>query len=402
MLNGKLFIGIITARVSESEQRKLLAGILSQAEKYNIHAAVFSNIYNFNEYYADVEVENKIYDLIESERLDGIILAAESIMNHELQTFIYNKICSRNIPVVVTDAIIDEFICVNNNVRSDFQDIARHLIDIHEFKDIDILTGCENLETSHERVAGVRDVFEERNIPFSEKNIIYGDFWKDSGERLAMEYISGKRNLPQAIICASDYMAYGLIDTFFENDIAVPDDVTVISYEYVGERFNHSPILTTYHRNREAVGAKAVSILYSMITGSPEEEISLNGCMIYGNTCSCKIDREHLKIELNNVRNVQYYTNLNLCGNFEQQLTSCRSIKDYIKVLQDFSYLIRNIAGIYLCLYENWCSLNEKTNIYVNTNAEIMTFYRIISPEYSDSNPHFFKRHMLFPEELYG
>ena len=102
------------------------------------------------------------------------------------------------------------------------------------------------------------------------------------------------------------------------------------------------------------------------------------------------------------MRNVQYYTNLNLCGNFEQQLTACRSINDYIRVLQDFSYLIRNIAGIYLCLYENWCSLNEKTNIYVNTNDEIMTFYRIISPEYSDSNPHFFKRHMLFPEELYG
>lgn len=402
MLNGKLFIGIITARVSESEQHKILAGIFSQAEKYNIHVAVFSNIYNFNEYHADVEVENKIYDLIESERLDGLILTAESVMNHDLQMFIYNKICSINIPVVVTDAVLNGFTCINNDVRSDFRDIALHLTDVHGFTDIDILTGFENVETSHERVAGIRDVFEEKNIPFSEKNVIFGNFWNDSGEKLAMEYISGKRKLPQAIVCANDYMAYGIIDTFFENDIIVPDDVTVISYEYVGERFYHTPILTTYRRNREAIGAKAVSILYSMITGSPEEEISLKGCMICGNTCSCKIDRDHLKTELNNVRNVQYYTNLNLCGNFEQQLTACKSINDYIRVLQDFAYLIRNIAGIYLCLYENWCSLNEKTNLYVNTNDEIMAFYRIISPQYYDSNPHFFKRHMLFPEELYG
>ena len=402
MLNGKLFIGIITARASESEQHKILAGIFSQAEKYNIHVAVFSNIYNFNEYHADVEVENKIYDLIESERLDGLILTAESVMNHDLQMFIYNKICSINIPVVVTDAVLNGFTCINNDVRSDFRDIALHLTDVHGFTDIDILTGFENVETSHERVAGIRDVFEEKNIPFSEKNVIFGNFWNDSGEKLAMEYINKQRNLPQAIVCANDYMAYGIIDTFFENDIIVPDDVTVISYEYVGERFYHTPILTTYHRNREAVGAKAVSILHSMITGSPEEEISLKGCMICGNTCSCKIDRDHLKTELNNVRNVQYYTNLNLCGNFEQQLTACKSINDYIRVLQDFAYLIRNIAGIYLCLYENWCSLNEKTNLYVNTNDEIMAFYRIISPEYSDSNPHFFKRHMLFPEELYG
>ena len=91
MLNDKLFIGIITARVSASEQHKILAGIFSQAEKYNIHVAVFSNIYNFNEYHANVEVENKIYDLIESERLDGLILTAESIINQELQMRIYNK-----------------------------------------------------------------------------------------------------------------------------------------------------------------------------------------------------------------------------------------------------------------------------------------------------------------------
>lgn len=402
MLNDKLFIGIITARVSASEQHKILAGIFSQAEKYNIHVAVFSNIYNFNEYHANVEVENKIYDLIESKRLDGLILTAESIINQELQMRIYNKICNRNIPVVVTGVVLNGLKCINNDVRSDFRDIAHHLIDVHGFTDIDILTGFENVETSHERAAGICDVFEEKNIPFSEKNIIFGNFWNDSGEKLAMEYISGKRKLPQAIVCANDYMAYGIIDTFFENDIIVPDDVTVISYEYVGERFYHTPILTTYRRNREAIGAKAVSILYSMITGLPEEEISLKGCMICGNTCSCKIDRDYLRTELNNMRNVQYYTNLNFCGNFEQQLTICRSINDYIRVLQDFAYLIRNIAGIYLCLYENWCSLNEKTNLNVNTNDEIMIFYRIISPEYSDSNPHFFKRHMLFPEKLYG
>ncbi|MBR1555297.1 MAG: phosphoserine phosphatase, partial [Oscillospiraceae bacterium] len=101
-----LRIGVITAQASQSEQRQLLDGVLSQAQKLNIATAVFSNIYNFQKYYAGTEVENKIYDLIVSERIDGVILTAESILNPELQQYIYQKITSRNVPVVVTGAVI--------------------------------------------------------------------------------------------------------------------------------------------------------------------------------------------------------------------------------------------------------------------------------------------------------
>ena len=46
----------------------------------------------------------------------------------------------------------------------------------------------------------------------NEDRIIYGDYWMTSGEKLADEYITGARPLPQAIACANDYMAYGLCD----------------------------------------------------------------------------------------------------------------------------------------------------------------------------------------------
>ena len=36
MIDGKIIIGIIASRASESEQRDMLGGILAQAEKLNI------------------------------------------------------------------------------------------------------------------------------------------------------------------------------------------------------------------------------------------------------------------------------------------------------------------------------------------------------------------------------
>ncbi len=403
-MKDKKLIGVIVGRASESVQKIMLDGIISQAEKYGFDTAVISNIYNFSylEYFASIEVENKIYELIESPRLDGIVVMAETLSESDLRPMLLEKIKNLNIPCVVAGENIDGYICVNNNIRDDFHEITRHLTEVHGFTRIDILTGQHEIPTSHERVEGVRDIMTEKGLPFSDENIIYGNFWTNSGEDVAEEYISGARQLPQAVICANDFMAYGFIDKMFEKGIKVGRDVSVIGYEYVGERYYHYPILTTYSRNRYAVGAKAVSILNNFINGAPVEDISLKGCMVTGGSCPCNSDKDFMIRELQNVRRVQFYNSMTICGNFERQLAMCRSLSDYIRTLQDYTYLIRDSCGLYLCLYENWSSLKDKSNPEKSSNDEMMTMYRLISPIEVSSEPHYFTRKMLFPDELPG
>lgn len=395
-------ICVITARASQSEQRQLLKGILSKADELGIDIAVFSNVYNFVEYFADTEVENKIYELVHSERLDGVILTSESFIYPELRESIYDHIKDLDIPIVITDAEVDGYTCINTDVKSDLRDIARHLTDVHGIKDIDIITGFEEYETSRLRVEGVREIMEERGLPFGDDNVIYGNFWNNTGEELADEYISGKRRLPQAVICANDYMAFGLLDRLFDHDITLPDDLTVIGYEHIGERIYHSPVLTTYQRNRAAIGEKAVALIYSKLTGAAMPEINTSGYMIPGDTCSCGVEKKYLREELVEVRQIKKYNDLNFCGNFEQQSVTCRSISDYIRTLRDFSYLIRNVSGIYLCLHEDWCTRSQKASMKEFSNNEPMICYRIISPEKSSDEPAFFTRGQLYPHELPG
>ncbi len=397
MQNPSRLIGVITAKAFQSEQRQLLDGILEQAQKLRLSTAVFSNIYNFQKYYAGTEIENKIYDLIASERIDGLILTAESILNPELQQYIYQKMIQRKIPVIVTGAELPDMTCVDNNVMQDFEEIAKHLITTHYFTEFDILTGFKNIETSQQRVQGIRNVMESYGLVLDDSHIIYGDFWMPSGENLAMEYITKKRKLPQAIICANDYMAYGLCDKFLEYGIKVPEDVTVIGYEYVGERFYHAPVLTTYQRNRKAVGISAVNALYQMMTGEQTETISTKGYLVTGNTCTCGVNHQQLSQELQKIRREQYYVTLNFEGNFEQQLTVCRSISDYIHTLQEFVYLIRDVKGLYLCLYENWCSHDFQSTSDSDTNNEIMLCYPVMKTGTYSDEPRVFVRKNLFP-----
>ena len=51
-MNHRPVIGIITSRVAEEQQRQLLRGILQKAKDADAEVVVFSNIYNFREYFA--------------------------------------------------------------------------------------------------------------------------------------------------------------------------------------------------------------------------------------------------------------------------------------------------------------------------------------------------------------
>ena len=396
-MNDRFLIGIITARVSNPEQKQLLSGILQQAEVLGVDTVVFSNIYNFEKYYANTEVENRIYDLIDSQRIDGLILTAESILNPDLQQYIYERMMRRDIPIVVTGADLPGLCCINNDVSADFEEIAHHVLETDRFTNIDFLTGPRHIETSLLRVNGFNKVMAEHGLALTEDHVIYGDFWLNSGQALAQEYITGKRPLPQAVVCANDYMAYGLIDALLPSRICVPEDLSVFGYEFVGERYFHSPILTTFLRNRHACGQAAVEQLCSQLTGREPAEIPVVGTMICGNSCPCGADAFYLDKELSAIRRAQEYLQLNFESNFEQQLTVCRSISDYIHVLQEFSYLVRDSVGIYLCLYESWYS--EKPA--ADENAPMLC-YRVISQTEGTDLPQPFRKKALFPPRLPG
>lgn len=395
----KVLIGVVTASAYKSEQKQLINGIISRANELNADVAVFSNIYNTAKYHAHVIVENKIYDLIDSKKLDGIIVISESFISEKLVEDIKCKLKSRSdIPIISIGDVFPEYESIDSDTGEDITRITDHLIEIHGFTDIDMLTGPECYSHSHVRVNGYKEALISHGIAFDKSKVIFGNFWMNSGEELAMEYITGKRKMPEAVICANDYMAYGLCDTFLENNVSVPDDITVIGYEFVGERYSHAPILTTYCRNRRAVGRKAADKICSIINKTEPVNISLNGFMVYGNSCSCCIDNKLLFDELSSTRLEQFYNDMILTSSFDQMITACRSISDYISVIQQFAYLIRDIKGLYLCLYEDWFNSRYTKNNNTPIHNDTMTFYNIVCPYEYSSEPVFFNKYDLYPD----
>lgn len=252
-------IGVVAAEVNNSEQRQILKGITEQAQAYNTDVAVISNIFNSNLSSSEDGnfFENEIYDLILSDDIDGLIFISESFVNDRLKKKIRELILKRkSLPIIAVGTTLSELSeldirYINTDGERDIEDLTDHLIEKHGFTNIDIITGQDSIEASLIRVKGYRRSLEKHGIKYDDKKVYFGNFWMNSGEELAEKYINGELPMPEALVCTNDYMAYGVLDKLMEHNISVPETITVVGYEYVWERIYHSPILTTYQRNRQ-------------------------------------------------------------------------------------------------------------------------------------------------------
>ena len=230
-----------------------------------------------------------------------------------------------------------------------------HLIENHGFTDIDMLTGYDSIETSHLRVKGYKKSLEKHGIPFNKNKVIYGDFWMESGRRLAHEYIEGRRPYPQALVCANDYMAFGLEDEFNEKNINAANLFSVIGFDLSMNRTSHSPLLTSYQLNRKQLGRDAVNILHKKLKLNLNVEFRPpKGKLIHGLSCPCDFSMIDLKEEQVYSRiNIQYMQ-WGLNSNMDQKITSCRTLEELMGIMGEFQYLVRYVQNIFVCLYENW------------------------------------------------
>ena len=80
-MKNRPIYGVIAAQVADIEQREILLGIIETAQEFNIDIAVISNIYNPIETDEVLITENRIYDMISSDKFDG----SESIINSDVQ-----------------------------------------------------------------------------------------------------------------------------------------------------------------------------------------------------------------------------------------------------------------------------------------------------------------------------
>lgn len=171
-------------------------------------------------------------------------------------------ICSLGIPVLFIDgpAKLDGFslpcdqLYMENTVA-----ITRFVNDMLAAgrRHIGFIGNYRHCQSFYERYAAFRLSMLMGNAPVDERFCFYSNYYGDYIEQLAAI------EMPDAFICANDFVAGDLIRGLFAIGKSVPDDVWILGFDDAPESRISRPMLSTVHIHTQIMAFTAVQLLLS-------------------------------------------------------------------------------------------------------------------------------------------
>jgi LacI family transcriptional regulator len=141
-------------------------------------------------------------------------------------------------------------------------------------RSIAMLTGDPTYNAAKERLEGVTRAARHHGLEVVGPKNAYGDWSEEWGRYGAVSLIQGGEAF-DAVVCANDQIARGVVDELRDHGIEVPRDVAVVGYDNWELYCSHSrPPITTIDMNLEEVGRLAALGLVAAIAGEPPSGIT--------------------------------------------------------------------------------------------------------------------------------
>jgi LacI family transcriptional regulator len=203
------------------------------------------------------QFERRIKSL--SGKVDGLLMAEEVLPVEELRGL------AGRIPVVVIAGRPDETeldVVAADNVTG-ITALVSHLVGHHRYRRLCFVTGPKDAPDASQRQAAFEAaVLASRDCVIDQ--VVHGDFSEASGTAAARVLLE-RRSLPQAVVCANDQMAIGVLRELQRADVSVPRDVALTGFDDVYPSRLVEPPLTTVSQPLRELGARAARRLLARI-----------------------------------------------------------------------------------------------------------------------------------------
>ena len=112
---------------------------------------------------------------------------------------------------------------------------------------------------------------------------------EEAGIEAANHLLETTSALPDAIVCAADIIAVGVLQQLKEAGIRVPEDVAVVGFDNIQLAAFTTPGLTTVQQNTAQAGEKLVENLLLAIDGHPTDDHLLPTNLVVRQSCGCDL-----------------------------------------------------------------------------------------------------------------
>lgn len=372
-----LFIG----EVSAEYQSEVAGGIIEEVRKKGYSLHIFSNYgaYNSNVFYG--YGEKSIIYIPDLGSYDGIVLAGDTFNVEEMYEELADVIQrDAHCPVICLREEDPRFHSIMTENYEPICEMVRHFIHVHGFRRICFMSGKQSMKDAQLRLQAYLDTMEENGLTVTDHMVFHGDYWKKKGEEALDWFMADGEPMPEAIVCANDYMAISICEALYMRGIMIPDQVAVSGFDDVEEARVAIPSLTSIRVDCRDMGRRAVYMLENLWQGREAEEgvDSVKIIHKYRGSCGCaqNIDTQavrslfHYKEQLQNAlyHGISMFVEMENANTFKSLMNVGRAY------IGDFHF-----EHIYVCMCdeqerqgENAVLMNQYTEHMVLRNVMTM------------------------------
>lgn len=261
-------------QITESKQEKPLKILLISLEN-KLSSSFFTHLYQklheqAKQYNMAITIQLISTDDIRTQHIPDYIHVADGILITEVLDADYIQMLLRfGKPTVFFDFV------VNSEIISGKYDIVMEQnTAVYQLTERLILQGRTRIgfygNVSHclgfqERFYSFRNAMLDHKLPLDNTLFLINDNLQMPSD---YDYILShlrRQNLPQAFVCANDYVAFTLMEALGKMHIRIPEDVAVCGFDNVPDFWLHTPYLTTVDCSKDMLASNMLELLSSRI-----------------------------------------------------------------------------------------------------------------------------------------
>lgn len=293
-------IGICVADISADYNDRFLAAFKKFATQFHYKVLFFNAFSPLYWKQKHDTGEGNIYQLINYDLLDGLIMLSTTIKNDEVRNAIAEQAKSNNVPLISIEHPVDGCYNIIYEYESTMRKLISHLIEDHNYRRINFIAGTKGNTFSEERLQIYRDILTDYGIPVEEERIGYGDFWYGPTRKVVQSFLDSDLPFPDVIVCANDSMAIAAMQYLADAGYSVPDDVAVTGFDGIEEALDFIPPITTIRYDVDKTASRAFRILENITNGKkPDEPMEILLEIVYGASCGCGYNTQNANKKFN-------------------------------------------------------------------------------------------------------
>lgn len=199
--------------------------------------------------------------------LDGIIISGQ-VNDNGLSRV--KKLVSNIVTIDFSDPSLG---C--SSVIVDFEETVSNIfmfLKEKKYQDIGIFAGIDEGKDEDIRTTLFKKYADMHKITLDPSNIYADQFSHEGGFKMANQLIASKKKLPDLIFCENDTIALGAIKAFHDNNISIPEQISILGFNDIPTSEYCIPTLSTISIPMKQMGITAAKALLSKING--EEPIN--------------------------------------------------------------------------------------------------------------------------------